>query len=111
MCICGAGTDRAYRRYWVHQRVAGLFVESGAEPRGPCRLKPLPTPPPARSPTDTLAYVAELYETELERGMSLSLCLRRYCELETVPSLVDPAATERCTTLNLTMLIISDKNC
>ncbi|XP_047994277.1 bromodomain adjacent to zinc finger domain protein 1A [Leguminivora glycinivorella] len=33
------GSDRAYRRYWLNQHVAGLFVENGAESRGPCRDK------------------------------------------------------------------------
>ncbi|XP_049878091.1 bromodomain adjacent to zinc finger domain protein 1A isoform X2 [Pectinophora gossypiella] len=60
------GTDRAYRRYWLHQRIGGLFVEAGDEPRGPCRDKPVPPAPHARG--DTLAYVTELFENEKERG-------------------------------------------
>ncbi|XP_028157574.1 bromodomain adjacent to zinc finger domain protein 1A, partial [Ostrinia furnacalis] len=56
------GSDRAFRRYWINQRVAGLFVEAGAEPRGPCRDKPVPPAPPRTD--DTLSYVTKLFETE-----------------------------------------------
>ncbi|XP_052756490.1 bromodomain adjacent to zinc finger domain protein 1A isoform X2 [Galleria mellonella] len=62
------GSDRAFRRYWVNQRVPGLFVEAGDEPRGGCRDKPVPPAPP--HPGDTLAYVAELFESERERAGS-----------------------------------------
>ncbi|CAH2094856.1 unnamed protein product [Euphydryas editha] len=54
------GTDRAFRRYWLTRRVAGLFVEAGAEPRGPCRNKPLPPPPAPRD--DVMSYVTELFQ-------------------------------------------------
>ncbi|XP_037293996.1 bromodomain adjacent to zinc finger domain protein 1A isoform X2 [Manduca sexta] len=64
------GMDRAFRRYWLNQAVAGLFVEAGAEPRGRCRDKPLPAAPPAAAGEDTLAYVTRLFETEKERGGS-----------------------------------------
>ncbi|KAG7297674.1 hypothetical protein JYU34_018390 [Plutella xylostella] len=61
------GSDRAYRRYWLNQCVAGLFVEAGAEPRGPCLDKPvLPAPPDE----DTLTYVTKLFESDKERGGS-----------------------------------------
>ncbi|XP_073950847.1 bromodomain adjacent to zinc finger domain protein 1A-like [Choristoneura fumiferana] len=33
------GSDRSFRRYWLNQHVAGLFVENGAESRGTCRDK------------------------------------------------------------------------
>ncbi|KAL0819369.1 hypothetical protein ABMA28_007492 [Loxostege sticticalis] len=56
------GSDRAFRRYWVNQRVAGLWVEAGDEPRGPCRDKPVPPAPPRTG--DTLSYVTKLFETE-----------------------------------------------
>nr|XP_026498898.1 bromodomain adjacent to zinc finger domain protein 1A isoform X1 [Vanessa tameamea] len=59
------GTDRAFRRYWLTRRVAGLFVEAGAEPRGPCRNKPLPPPPAPRD--DVMAYVTELFHSERDR--------------------------------------------
>ncbi|KAJ2944681.1 hypothetical protein O0L34_g4038 [Tuta absoluta] len=62
------GTDRAYRRYWLNQRVAGLFVEAGQEPRGPCADKPVAPVSAAR--TDTLAYVTQLFETEKEKAGS-----------------------------------------
>ncbi|KAM3959359.1 ATP-dependent chromatin assembly factor large subunit [Aphomia sociella] len=62
------GSDRGFRRYWVNQRVPGLFVEAGDEPRGACRDKPVPPAPP--HPGDTLAYVAELFESERERAGS-----------------------------------------
>ncbi|XP_023950374.2 bromodomain adjacent to zinc finger domain protein 1A isoform X2 [Bicyclus anynana] len=62
------GSDRAFRRYWLSRRVAGLFVEAGPEPRGPCRHKPLP-PPPA-SNDDVVAYVTELYHAEKEQAGS-----------------------------------------
>ncbi|XP_041970100.1 bromodomain adjacent to zinc finger domain protein 1A isoform X2 [Aricia agestis] len=52
------GSDRAFQRYWVSRRVPGLFVEAGAEPRGPCRRKPLPAPPAPRA--DLLSYIADL---------------------------------------------------
>ncbi|CAG9128073.1 unnamed protein product [Plutella xylostella] len=59
------GSDRAYRRYWLNQCVAGLFVEAGAEPRGPCLDKPvLPAPPDE----DTLTYVTKLFESDKERA-------------------------------------------
>ncbi|XP_039757443.1 bromodomain adjacent to zinc finger domain protein 1A isoform X2 [Pararge aegeria] len=62
------GSDRAFRRYWISRRVAGLFVEAGVEPRGPCRNKPLPPPP---APTDdVMAYVTELYHSEKEQAGS-----------------------------------------
>ncbi|CAH0728649.1 unnamed protein product, partial [Brenthis ino] len=62
------GSDRAYRRYWLTRRVAGLFVEAGAEARGPCRAKPLPPAPAAPAPRpDVLAYVTQLYHDERER--------------------------------------------
>nr|XP_034834087.1 bromodomain adjacent to zinc finger domain protein 1A [Maniola hyperantus] len=62
------GSDRAFRRYWISKRVAGLFVEAGVEPRGPCRHKPLPPPP---APTnDVMAYVTELYHSEKEQAGS-----------------------------------------
>ncbi|CAG9565734.1 unnamed protein product [Danaus chrysippus] len=59
------GSDRAFRRYWISRRVAGLFVEAGPEPRGPCRNKPLPPPPAPRD--DILSYVTELFHSERER--------------------------------------------
>ncbi|RVE44114.1 hypothetical protein evm_011225 [Chilo suppressalis] len=63
--IAFTGSDRAFRRYWVNQRVAGIFVEAGAEPRGPCRHKPVPPAPSHASPArDPLAYVARLLDTE-----------------------------------------------
>nr|XP_037876402.1 bromodomain adjacent to zinc finger domain protein 1A isoform X2 [Bombyx mori] len=62
------GMDRAYRRYWLNQAVAGLFVEAGTEPRGPCRDKPLPSAP--EHGEDTLTYVTRLFETEKERASS-----------------------------------------
>ncbi|XP_059047927.1 bromodomain adjacent to zinc finger domain protein 1A [Achroia grisella] len=63
------GSDRGFRRYWVNQRVAGLFVEAGDEPRGGCGRKPAPPAPP-RTSGDPLAYVAQLLRTERERAGS-----------------------------------------
>ncbi|KAL4713092.1 hypothetical protein ACJJTC_001146, partial [Scirpophaga incertulas] len=56
------GSDRAFRRYWVNRHVGGVFVEAAAEPRGPCRAKPVAAPPAQRP--HTLAYVATLLERE-----------------------------------------------
>lgn len=72
--VSAIGSDRAYRRYWLHQSVPGVFVEAGAEPRGVCRDKPV-SPVVTLStlhapPADTLAYVKQLFENE--RGESLS---------------------------------------
>ncbi|VVD04357.1 unnamed protein product [Leptidea sinapis] len=61
------GMDRAYNRYWISQRVGGLFVEAGAEGRGPCRVRPVPVPTRARD-ADVLAYVTDLYHAGHHEG-------------------------------------------
>lgn len=73
---CGAGSDRAFRRYWVGRGVAGLFAEAGAEAeagagadadaRGGCS-KPVAQLPRAAH-GDTLAHVTKLFEAQRERG-------------------------------------------
>ncbi|XP_050663982.1 bromodomain adjacent to zinc finger domain protein 1A [Leptidea sinapis] len=66
------GMDRAYNRYWISQRVGGLFVEAGAEGRGPCRVRPVPVPtvpvPTRARDADVLAYVTDLYHAGHHEG-------------------------------------------
>lgn len=60
------GSDRAYRKYWLHQSVPGLFIEHNDFNTGTCFEKPVipvPTLSEAR-PEDTLMYIQNLFATE-----------------------------------------------
>ncbi|CAL8080599.1 unnamed protein product [Orchesella dallaii] len=94
------GRDRAFRRYWGFQTVAGLFVEHDDEHVGEC--PPAPTPYLANVDFDDMTFVKETYNKYLQidkegsdKENSISTSPKKSKKKASMSSVVKKEAPER----------------